>query len=91
VFPWKSHVKYAVKYQTAERDIYDRFVAVKEFNNVFERKKWIENATGIKVVECFRPESEVLHYLFDDVFLDDSFNKQPLRIHYFDIETEISD
>jgi len=32
-----------------------------------------------------------LHYLFDDIVLTDDFNKQTLRIHYFDIETEISD
>lgn len=91
IMPWKSHVKYEVKYQTSELDIYDKFVATKEFKNVWERKKWVENAPGIKIVECLRPESEVLHFLFDEDVLTDSFNKQPLRIHYFDIETEISD
>ena len=91
VIPWKSHVKYVVKYQTQERDIYDRFIATKEFSNVFDRKKWVEAAVGLKIVECLRPEQEVLHFLFDDVVLHDGFNTQPLRIHYFDIETEISD
>ena len=91
IIPWKSHVKYVVKYQTQERDIYDRFIKEKEFNNIFERKKWVEAATGLKIVECLRPEQEVLHFLFDDVVLNDGFNTQPLRIHYFDIETEISE
>ena len=91
ILPWKSHVKYVVKYQTAERDIFDRYVATKEFSNIFDRNKWVEAAAGIKVIECLRPEQEVLHFLFDDVALDHSFNTQPIRIHYFDIETEISD
>ena len=91
IMPWNSHVKYAVKYETLEKDIYDRFVATKEFKNSFERKKWVEAATGISIVECLRPEQEVLHFLFDDDVLQEGFNKQPLRLHYFDIETEISD
>ena len=91
IMPWNSHVKYAVKYETPEKDIYDRFVATKEFKNSFERKKWVEAATGISIVECLRPEQEVLHFLFDDDVLQEGFNKQPLRLHYFDIETEISD
>lgn len=91
IIPWKSHVKYVVKYPTQELDIYDRYIATKEFNNVWERKKWLENAAGLKIVECFRPESEALHFLFDRDNLDENFNKQQIRIHYFDIETEISD
>lgn len=91
VIPWKSYVKYAVKFKTNELDIYDRYVQTKYFNNVFERKKWVEAANGIAIVECLRPEQEVLHFLFDDVCLKDGFNSQKLRIHFFDIETEISD
>ena len=91
VLPWDSHVKYAVKYETGEKDIYDRWVATKTFRNIFERKKWVEAANGITIVECLRPEQEVLHFLFDNDVLTDDFNKQTLRIQYFDIETEISD
>lgn len=91
VMPWKSYVKYVVKYETNELDIYDRYIATKEFKNVWERKKWVENATGITIVECLRPEQEILHFLFDNDVLNSNFNKQPLKIHYFDIETEISD
>ena len=56
VLPWDSHVKYAVKYETGEKDIYDRWVATKTFRNIFERKKWVEAANGITIVECLRPE-----------------------------------
>ena len=91
ILPWKSWVKYTVKYETNERDIYDRYVATKYFSNSFERKKWVEAAVGIDIVECFRPEQEALQFLFAENALDDNFNTYPLRIQYFDIETEISD
>ena len=91
ILPWKSWVKYAVKYKTDELDIYDRYVATKYFKNAFERKKWVEDAAGLDIVECFRPEQEALQWLFAENALDDDFNTFPLRIHYFDIETEISD
>jgi len=54
--PWNSHVKYAVKYPTQERDIYGRFVQTKSFKNIFERKKWVEASNGMTIVECLRPE-----------------------------------
>ena len=91
ILPWQSHVKYVVKYQTSEKDIYDRYVATKYFKNIYERKKWIDQCNGLTIVECLKPEQEILHFLFDNVVLDDEFNKQKLRIHYFDIETEIGD
>ena len=31
VFPWKSQVKYRVKYKTDEKDIYDNYIATKQF------------------------------------------------------------
>jgi len=60
ILPWKSWVKYVVKYETNERDIYERYVATKYFSNSYERKKWVEAAAGIDIVECFRPEQEAL-------------------------------
>ena len=91
ICPHKSRIKYAVKYDTAEKDQYDRFVATKFFDNSSARRKYLEAADGsIAVVEALRPEQEFLHDMFDDSVFDDDFNKQPLRIHYLDIETEIS-
>lgn len=91
IIPWNSYIKYTVKYQTEEKDIYDRYVAIKEFKNIFERKKYIENCPGLNIVECLRPEQEFSHFMFDHAVFEEGFNTQPLRIHYFDIETEISD
>lgn len=90
VCKWKSHVKFNVKFKTDEKDIYGRFVVTKEFRNIFERKKWIEAANGLNIIECLRPEQEFAQYMWSDFVFNDDFNKQPLRIHYFDIETEIS-
>lgn len=91
ICPWQSHIKYAVKYETDEKDVYDRNVATKYFSNVFERKKYIENANGLTIVEALRPEQEFLQEFFAENVLDEDFNKHQLRIHYFDIETEISE
>lgn len=89
--PHKSWIKYNVKYDTDERDVYGRYVMTKTFNSSSLRRKYLESCDGVNIVECFRPESEFLHEMFDDCVLDDDFNTQPMRIHYLDIETEISD
>ena len=90
-FPWKSYVKYNVKYKTDEKDIYGNYVATKYFNSKWERDNYVKNATGLNVVECLKPEQEFLHYMFDENVLESDFNKQKLRIQSIDIETEISD
>ena len=91
IFPHTCKVKYRVKYPTAEKDIFGNYVATKEFANSYLRKRWLENAKGIWVVEAMRPEQEFLQDMFWKECRDDDFNKQPVRTHYFDIETEISD
>lgn len=91
VCPHQSYIKYNVKFKTNEKDIYGNYVTTKYFKNSFDRNKYIANANGLTIVECLRPEQEFLHQLFDENVLESDFNKQPLRIHYFDIETEISD
>ena len=90
-FPWKSYVKYNVKYKTDEKDIYGNYVATKYFNSKWERDNYVKNAAGLNVVECLKPEQEFLHYMFDENVLESDFNKQKLRIQSIDIETEISD
>lgn len=91
VCPHQSRIRYNVKYKTDQLDIYDNYVATKYFNNSFDRNKYLTNAVGLNVVECLKPEQEFLHDMFDEQVLKPDFNKQPLRIHYFDIETEISE
>lgn len=44
----------------------------------------------MNIVECYSPEQEFLHKLFDEASFDETFNKQSIRIHYLDIETEMS-
>ena len=89
--PSKSWIKYRVKYETDEKDIYGNCVATKWFKNVFDRKKYLDDSAGLHIVEALRPESECLRMLFDKDVLDPKFNTQPLRTFYLDIETEISD
>ena len=91
IFPWQSYIKYNCKFKTDEQDIYGNYVTTKYFKNSFDRSKYIKNANGLNIVECFKPEQEFAHFMWDENILEADFNKQPLRIHYFDIETEISD
>jgi DNA polymerase elongation subunit (family B) len=90
IIPHQSYIKYNVKYKTNETDVYGNYVATKYFKNVYERKKYIDNVNGLNIVECLKPESEFLQEMFGKISLEPSFNKQPLRIHYLDIETEMS-
>ena len=91
IMPWRPHIAYTVKYKTEFKDPYDRFVAFKNFNSKQHRDNYVKNANGLNIIECLSPEMEFLNWAFDDVALDPTFNKQPLRMHAIDIETEISD
>lgn len=92
ILPWKSHICYRVKYETDKKDIYDNYVETRYYNSSFERKKRLEDiGSSLFIVECLRPEQEFLQEAFYDVCLDQDFNKQTMRIHFIDIETEISD
>ena len=91
VFPWKSQVKYRVKYKTEEKDIYDNYVATKQFANKSYRDAYVKEMDSKIIVECLKPEQEFSHFMWDENVLEDDFNKQPLRIQSIDIETEISD
>lgn len=91
VVPHKPRVVYNVKYPTEFKDIFGRYCAIKEFKNYFERRKWLDGRGVIRVIEAMRPEEEFLHDMFDKVVLENQFNTQPLRLHFIDIETEVSD
>lgn len=92
ICPHKSHIKYAVKYKTNEKDIFGRYVETRYFNSSYDRKKYLDSIIGsINIVEALPPQNEFLHKMFDEVALDDHFNNQKMRIFYYDIETEISE
>lgn len=89
--PWECHIWYRVMFDTGTKDMYGHFVKERTFKTTSERKRYVEGAAGIHVVECLKPESEFLHWAFDDVVLDSDFNNQKRKIFFLDIETEISD
>lgn len=91
ICPHKSHLCYNVKFKTPDVDIYGHYVATKWFKNKYERDIYVKNANGLNIVECYKPEQEFLHKLFDKDSFNESFNKQKIRIHYLDIETEMSE
>ena len=89
--PHNPRVVYNVKYDTDLKDIYGNNCIIKHFNTAFERRKWLTEKGNINVVEALKPEEEFLHDKFDKVVLDSNFNTQPLRYHFIDIETEVSE
>lgn len=90
VAPHRSHIKFNVKYKTNEKDIYGRYVETRYFKNSYDRKKYLDSVgSSMNIVECLPPQSEFLHKVFDNAALDDRFNKQEMRVFYYDIENEI--
>lgn len=89
-FDHQSHVKYKVPYKTTEKSIFNDNIATKKFRNVYERNKWMKSLDGsIKIFEALRPEEEFLQGRFHSNVNDQSFNTQPLRTHFLDIEVAI--
>ena len=92
ICPHRSWIKFNVKYDTSEKDVFDRYVATKYFDNSQARRKYIEASEGgINILEALRPESEFLQKLFGDTVFEPVFNTQQMRVQSLDIETEISD
>ena len=92
ICPHRSWIKFNVKYDTSEKDVFDRYVATKYFDNSQARRKYIEASEGgINILEALRPESEFLQKLFGDTVFEPIFNTQQMRVQSLDIETEISD
>ena len=92
ICPWKSWIKFRVRYETSQKDIFGNFVETRYFKSSYERRQRLEDiGQNLWIVECMKPEQEFLHEMFYKDCLDTSFNNQPIRIQYIDIETEISD
>lgn len=89
--PWECHIWYRVMFETDVKDMHGHFLKEKKFKTVSQRRKYVEDSPGLNVVECLKPESEFLHWAFDDVVLDSDFNHQVPRTFFLDIETEITD
>ena len=92
ICPWKSHLKFRVRYDTNEKDIFGNYIETRYFKSSYERKKRIEEIGGsLYIVECLKPEQEFLQEMFYKDCLDELFNTQPMRMQCIDLETEVSD
>ena len=93
-YRWQCSMGYALKDKDKDlpTDIFGRSLNYKYFDSVKDRKNYIsENHQVFDIVDVKPPEQEFLIELFWDVVDDSTFNQQPLRIHWIDIETEISE
>lgn len=92
ICPWQSHIKFRVKYDTNEKDIFGNYVETRYFKSSYERKKRLDDiGQSLWIVECLKPEQEFLQEMFCKDCLDDTFNTQPMRVQYIDLESEISE
>ena len=60
ICPHRSWIKFSVKYDTEERDIFGNYISTKYFDTSSARKKYLEAADGLNILEALRPESEFL-------------------------------
>lgn len=92
ICPWQSWIKFRVRYDTDEKDIFGNYVETRYYKSSYERRKRLEDiGSSLYIVECLKPEQEFLQEMFYKDCLDPNFNAQPMRVQYIDIETEISD
>ena len=92
ICPHQSHIKFRVRYDTDEKDIFGNFIETRYFKSSYERKKRLEDiGQSLWIVECLKPEQEFLQEMFYKDCLDESFNTQPLHMQCIDLETEVSD
>lgn len=60
-----------------------------DFQNSSLRFKWIEDHPATKIYDCLDPVTEFLHERFWEVNEDPEFQRFPLKIYMYDIETAI--
>ena len=58
-----------------------------DFQNSSLRFKWIEDHPATKIYDCLDPVTEFLHERFWEVNEDPEFQRFPLKIYMYDIET----
>lgn len=95
-YKWKCRAGYvdesAEKDNASGIDIFNRRIKYRSFNTNVDRSKFIkENGEYVNFVDVLPPEQEFLIALFSKDVEKTEFNTIPIRIHYIDIETEISD
>ena len=93
-YRWQCSMGYALKDKDPDcpTDIFGRSLKYKYFDSIKARKDYIsDNKQVFDLVDVKSPEQEFLIELFWDVAEEPDFNQQPVRVHWLDIETEISD
>ena len=65
ICPWKSWIKFRVRYETSQKDIFGNFVETRYFKSSYERRQRLEDiGQNLWIVECMKPEQEFLHEMF---------------------------
>lgn len=99
-FPFCPSVKYEVSHRTDDKDLYEKYVATKYFDDTNDRRSWCDAMDErVKIISCYPPEQEFLLNVFHkDLYEADEngnmvickeFNSQPIRTHFIDIEVAV--
>ncbi len=99
-FPFCPSVKYEVMHRTDEKDLFEKYVATKYFDDTNDRRSWCDAMDErVKIISCYPPEQEFLLTVFKDKLysrdeggdtkINTSFNSQPVRTHFIDIEVAV--
>lgn len=92
MYRYSCRLGYVVHTKSDAVDIYGRHIKYISFKSSYERSRWIKaNIDMVTIVDCIAPEQDFLTRLFWSNTEEDDFNKQPLTIHFIDIETEITE
>lgn len=94
--PYMPYLYYVPRNDNETLNVSDTFTTItqkplikKEFKNIFERKKWIDNNPNVKIYDCWSPEMAFLRDMFTNTCEKDDFSKYPLKTYAFDIETTV--
>ena len=85
----RSRVIHTVPYKTHHKSIFGEYVAVKEFNNTYERSKFLKANKHLRILECARPEVEFLRDTYINDYEREDFQKNPLYVLTLDIEIAV--
>ena len=90
IYPHQCHL-YFEDVHGKDKSIFGSNIRRKEFNNVIERKKFMEQHQDLRYFEVEPPGRELLKDIFGKDNFSPEFGIHPLRIHFLDIEIAVED
>lgn len=84
---YNPYVWIETKAKTGMKSLFNTHVTKKEFNNQFDRNKYIKESGRSRIYENINCEHQFLIDTFWEKHQEDTFTQHPVKILYIDIET----